>query len=120
MLLVAIRKQFLARNCRLRKSFSTVIMLTTNLCRFSICFLHDRKRNRKVKRSEFVEFDAMFDISRYLSQELSDINITESSHSICRPFQRLFCKECKFLPDHEYSSPRGNNPQMLIYAYFAD
>ena len=31
-------------------------MLTTNLCRFSICFLHDRK-NGNAKRSEFVEFD---------------------------------------------------------------
>ena len=35
----------------------------------------------------------MFEISRYLLQELSDLNITESSHIICRPFQRLFCKE---------------------------
>ena len=41
-------------------------------------------------------------------QELSDLNITESSHSICLPFQHLFCKEFKFLPDHEYSSPREN------------
>ena len=48
----------------------------------------------------------MFEILRYLLQELSDLNITESSHSICRPFQRLFCKECKFLPVHEYSSSR--------------
>ena len=57
MLLEAIRKKFSSRNCRLRKSFSTVIMLTTNLCRFSICFLHDRQQNGNVKRSEFVEFD---------------------------------------------------------------
>ena len=32
-------------------------MLTTNLCHFSICFLHDRQQNGNVKRSEFVEFD---------------------------------------------------------------
>ena len=32
----------------------------------------------------------MFEISLYLLQELSDLNITESSHSICRPFQLLF------------------------------
>ena len=57
MLLPAIRKKFSSRNCRLRKSFSTVIILTTNLCRFSICFLHDRQQNGNVKRSEFVEFD---------------------------------------------------------------
>ena len=60
MLLAAIRKKFSSRNCGLRKSFSTVIiriMLTTNLCRFSICFLHDRQQNGNVKRSEFVEFD---------------------------------------------------------------
>ena len=57
MLLAAIRKKFSSRNCRLRKSFSTVIMLTTSLCRFSICFLHDRQQNGNVKRSEFVEFD---------------------------------------------------------------
>ena len=50
MLLAAIRKKFSSRNCRLHKSFSTVIMLTTNLCRFSICFLHDRQQ-------KFVEFD---------------------------------------------------------------
>ena len=52
----------------------------------------------------------MFKISRYLVQELSDLNITditEYAHSICHPFQCLFCKECRFLPDHEYSSPRG-------------
>ena len=83
MLLAAIRKKFSSRNCRLRKSFSTVIMLTTNLCRFSICVLHDRQQNGNVKRSEFVEFDGikveqMFEISRYLLQELSDLNITES------------------------------------------
>ena len=50
-------KKFSSRNYRLRKSFSTVIMLTTNLCRFSICFLHDRQQNGNAKRSEFVEFD---------------------------------------------------------------
>ena len=57
MLLAAIRKKFSSRNCRLRKSFSTVIILTTNLCSFSICFLHDRQQNGNMKRSEFVEFD---------------------------------------------------------------
>ena len=128
MLLAGIQKKFSSRNCRLRKSFSTVIMLTTNLCHFSICFLHDRQQNGNVKRSGFFlicrvrreKVEQMFEISRYLSQELNHLNITESPHSICRPFQRLFCKECKFLPDHEYSSPRGNKPQMSIYAYFAD
>ena len=94
-------------------------MLTTNLCRFSICFLHDRQQNGNVKRSEFVEFEQMFEISRYLSQELSDVVLNISPHKICQPFQCLFCKECKFLPDHEYSSP-GGKKQMLIYAYFAD
>ena len=52
MLPAAIRKKFSSRNCRLQKAFSTVIMLTTNLCHFSICFLHDRQQNRNVKRSE--------------------------------------------------------------------
>ena len=90
--------------------------LTTNFCRFSICFLHDRQQNGNVKRSEFVEFDGRKSnkCSRYLLQELSDLNITESSHSICRPSQRLYCKECKFLPDHEYSSPRGNKTQNYV------
>ena len=60
----------------------------------------------------------MFEISRYLLQELSDLNITESSHSICLPFQRLFCKECKFLPDHEYSSPREKNPANVNLCLF--
>ena len=59
MLLAAIQKKFSSRNSRLRKSFSMVILLTTNLCHFSICFLHvhDRQQNGNVKRSEFVEFD---------------------------------------------------------------
>ena len=49
--------EFLSRNRRLRKSFSTVMMLSTNLCRFSICFLHNRQQNGNVQRREFVEFD---------------------------------------------------------------
>ena len=44
----------------------------------------------------------------YLLQELSDFNITESSHTICRPFQRLFCKECKFLLDHLLGEKNAN------------
>ena len=80
MLLAAIRKKFSSRNCGLRKSFSTVIMLTTNLSRFSIFFLNDRQQNRNVKRSEFVEFEHMFEISRYLSQELSDVGLNISPH----------------------------------------
>ena len=56
----------------------------------------------------------MFEISRYLLQELSDLYITESSHSICRPFQRLFCKECQSLPDHEYSSPLEKNANVNL------
>ena len=50
----------------------------------------------------------MFKISRYLLQELSDLNITMSSHSICRSFQRLFFKECKFLPDHLLGEKSAN------------
>ena len=51
-----------------------------------------------MKRSEFVEFDGRksnkcFEISRYLLQGLSGLNFTKSSHSICRPFQRLFCRQ---------------------------
>ena len=51
--------EFPSRNRRLRKSFSTVTMLSTNLCRFSICFLHNRQQNGNVRRGEilFVEFD---------------------------------------------------------------
>ena len=112
MLLAAIRKKFSSRNCRLGKSFSTVIMLTTNLCRFSIFFLHDRQQNGNVKRSELVEFDGRKSnkCSRYhgIFCRSSVILISLSPHalSIFRSFQRLFCKECKFLPDHEYSSPQ--------------
>ena len=83
-------------------------MLTTNLCCFSICFLHDRQQNGNVKRSEFVEFDG-----RKSNKCLRYHRIFRRSSVM------LFCKECKFIPDHEYSSPRGKK-QMLIYAYFAD
>ena len=91
MLPAVIRTKFASRNCGLRKSaFSTVIMLTTNLCRFSICFLRDRQQNGNVKRSEFVEFDGrkwekveqMFEVSRYLSQELSDVGLNISPHRV--------------------------------------
>ena len=104
MLLAAIRKMFSSRNCRQRKSFSTVIMLTTNLCRFSICYLQDRQQNGNVKRSEFVEFDGRKSnkCSRYRGI------FCKSSHSICRSFQRLFFKECKFLPDHLLGEKTAN------------
>ena len=51
------KKRFSSRNCRLRKSFSTVIMLSTNLCHFSIGFLHDGQQNGNMERREFVEFN---------------------------------------------------------------
>lgn len=57
MLLAAIQKKFSSRNCRLRKSFSTLIMLSTNLCHFSIGFLHDGQQNGNMERREFVEFN---------------------------------------------------------------
>ena len=34
------------------------------------------------------------------------ILISLSPNIVAVPFQRLFCKECKFLPDHEYSCTR--------------
>ena len=102
MLLAAIRKRFSSRNCRLRKSFSTVILLTNNLCCLSICFLHDRQQNGNVKRSEFVKFEGR------------KTNKCSRYRGICRPFQRLFYKECKFLPDHEYSSPGEKNANVNL------
>ena len=61
----------------------------------------------------------MFEISRYLLQELSDLNITESSHSICLPFSAFSAKNASFFLIMNIHL-RGKKPQMLIYAYFAD
>ena len=53
-------------------------MLSTNICHFSICFLHIQQQNGNVQRPEFVEFNRRKwnKCLRYLSQGLCGHNIS--------------------------------------------
>ena len=92
-----------------------MLPLTSVASRFA--FYMTESRICRVRRKKV---EKMFEISRYLLQELSDLNLTESSNSICRLYRASSAKNASFFLIMNIHLLGEKNPQMLIYAYFAD